>query len=181
MGYNPVNAIARPATSYSVTRLTVHVPLAVEDFQERYERAVPPLPREAVAALAARGAPWSEMNDLIASAAPFGFLIYWKNDVHSVMRLAGDTAKGIFYLMGNHTIAERMYRYQPAVMLYAPLHTMIWEARDGATRFTFDRPSDQFSSFDVPEITTVGMELDRKLAALLDHLGLRVPSQLKHT
>jgi hypothetical protein len=175
-----VNANARQAISYSVTRLTVHVPLAVEDFQERYEQAVPPLPREAVAALAEREAPWSEMNDLIASTAPFGFLIYWKNDVHSVMRLAGDTAKGISYLMGNHTIAERMYRYQPAVMLYAPLHTMIWETPDGATRFTFDRPSDQFKSFAVPEITAVGVELDGKMAALLDHVGLRVPRQLEH-
>lgn len=45
------------------------------------------------------------------------------------MRLAGDTAKGTFYLMGNHTIAERMYRHHPAVMLYAPLHTMIWDSR----------------------------------------------------
>lgn len=48
---------------------------------------------------------------------------------------------------GNHTIAERMYRYDPAVMLYAPLHTMIWGSPDGATHFTFDRPSDQFGSF----------------------------------
>jgi hypothetical protein len=120
------------------------------------------------------------MTDLIDSTAPFGFLIYWKNDVRGVMRLAGDTAEGIFYLMGNHTIAERMYRYEPAVMLYAPLHTMIWEAPGGATRLTFDRPSDQFKSFEVPEVTAVGLELDRKLAALLDHLGLSVPGQLRH-
>jgi hypothetical protein len=94
------------------------------------------------------------------------------------MGLAGDTAKGIFYLMGNHILAERMYRYQPAVMLYAPLHTMIWQSPDGGTRFTFDLPSDQFGSFGTPQITQVGMELDKKLAALLEHLGLDVPTQL---
>ena len=66
------------------------------------------------------------------------------------MRLAGDTAKGTFYLMGNHTIAERMYRYAQAVMLYAPLQIMIWESPDGATHFTFDLLSDQFGSFGVP-------------------------------
>ncbi len=73
-----------------------------------------------------------------------------------------------------------MYRHQPAVMLYAPLHTMIWDSPDGATHFTFDRPSDQFGSFEIPAITAVGLELDQKLADLLDHLGLPVPEQLSH-
>ena len=168
-------------TSYSVTRLTVDVPCSFEHFRGQYEQAVPPEPSEKVDALIAQGAPWSVMNDLIASAAPFGFLIYWKNDAHKVMRLAGDTAEGTSYLMGNHTIAETMYRYQPAVMLYAPLHTMIWNSPDGATHFTFDRPSDQFGSFETPAITAVGMELDHKLAVLLHHLGLPIPAQLNHT
>jgi hypothetical protein len=65
-------------------------------------------------------------------------------------------------------------------MLHAPLHTMIWESPHGATHFAFDRPSDQFGSFEMPAITAVGMELDQKLAALLDHLGLPVPAQLNH-
>ncbi len=73
-----------------------------------------------------------------------------------------------------------MYRHQPAVMLYAPLHTMIWDSPDGATHFTFDRPSDQFGSFGIPAIAAVGLELDQKLADLLDHLGLPVPEQLSH-
>lgn len=168
------------ATSYSVNRLTVEVPASLEEFRQQYEQAVPPEPREQVEALVARDAPWSQMLELIEKEAPLGFLIYWRNDLRPVMRLAGDAAQGIFYLMGNHTIAERMYRYQPAVMLYAPLHTMIWQSPDGETRFTFDRPSDQFGSFGTPQITQVGTELDQKLAALLEHLGLRVPEQLSH-
>ena len=176
-----MNAIAPAATSYSVSRLTVDVPSPFEEFREQYEQAVPPLPREQIDALIERNAPWNEMLDLIGTEAPFGFLIYWRNDVRPVMRLAGDTAQGVSYLMGNHTTAERMYRYQPAVMLYAPLHTMIWEAQDGGTRFTFDRPSDQFGSFGTPEINEVGRELDRELAILVDHLGLEVPGPLADT
>lgn len=172
---------AMPVTAYTVHRLTVDVPASVEAFQQQYEQAVPAMPRERVDALVARNAPWQEMLDLIQNEAPFGFLIYWRNDVHPVMRLAGDAAEGIFYLMGNHAIAERMYRYHPAVMLYAPLHTMIWQDPAGGTRFTFDRPSDQFSSFGTPQISQVGRELDQKLAVLLDHLGLDVPAQLTAT
>jgi hypothetical protein len=173
-----MSSIAPAVTAYSVHRLTVDVPVPLEEFRQQYEQAAPAAPWEQVDALVARGAPWSEMAELIDKAAPWGFIIYWRLDLHPVMGLAGDTANGISYLMGNHILAERMYRHQPAVMLYAPLHTMIWQSPDGGTHFTFDRPGDQFGSFGNPQITEVGRELDQKLAALLGHLGLDVPSQL---
>jgi len=56
-----MSSTAPAATSYSVNRLTVDVPAAPEEFQRQYEQAVPPVPMEAVSALVARGAPWSEM------------------------------------------------------------------------------------------------------------------------
>jgi Domain of unknown function DUF302 len=161
-------------TTYTVKRLTVAVP-GVREFQERYEQAVPGLPLEQVTALVA---PWSEMLDLIADSAPYGFLIYFRNDVHPVMQLAGDDADCIAYLMGNHTIAERMFRHDPRAMLYAPLHTVIWEDSAGQAWFTADQPSTQFGSFGIPEVATVGVELDRKLAALLEALHVDVPPSL---
>ncbi len=63
------------------------------------------------------------MVGLIDAHAPNGFLIYFRNDVQPVMSAAGDRADCIAYLMGNHIIAERMFRYEPRAMLYAPLHT----------------------------------------------------------
>ncbi len=48
------------------------------------------------------------MLDLIDAAAPWGFLIYNKNDDDPVVQLAGDQASGVAYLMGNHTNMERM-------------------------------------------------------------------------
>jgi hypothetical protein len=164
-------------TTYTVKRLTVAVP-GVREFQERYEQAVPALPLEQVTALVERAAPWSEMLDLIADSAPYGFLIYFRNDVHPVMQLAGDDADCIAYLMGNHTIAERMFRHDPRAMLYAPLHTVIWEDSAGQAWFTADQPSTQFGSFGIPEVATVGVELDRKLAALLEALHVDVPPSL---
>ncbi len=115
-----------PVTSFRVRRLTVPIP-GVRIFQARYERAVPNLPIDRVKELVASGAPWSAMVEMIDAAAPHGFLIYFKNDVHAVMVSAGDTADCVAYLMGNHVIAEKMFRHDPRAMLYAPLRTLIWE------------------------------------------------------
>jgi uncharacterized protein (DUF302 family) len=167
-------------TTYTVKRLTVAVP-GVREFQERYEQAVPALPLEQVKVLVDRCAPWSEMLDLIADCAPYGFLIYFRNDVHPVMQLAGDDADCIAYLMGNHTIAEQMFRYDPRAMLYAPLRTVIWEDSAGEAWFTADQPSTQFASFGIPEVAKVGVELDRKLAVLLEALGVDVPPSLHNS
>ncbi len=158
-------------------RLTLSVP-GVREFQRRYEAAVPDLPADQVAALLQRAAAWSEMEALIEASAPHGFLFYSQNDAHPLMHAAGNPADCLWYLMGNHVLAEQMFRYDPRVMLYAPLRTVIWEDPTGGAWFSLEQPSTQFASFDIPELTAVGIELDRKLAALLDALDLDAPSEL---
>ena len=173
MTSTPVSAVR-----YSVNRLTVETGATAAEFRSRYEQAVPPFPAGQVKALIERQAPWQEMLDLADTTAPFGFFIFYTNDVRPTVQLAGDTAYGVAYLMGNHTIMESMYRHEPAILLYAPLHTVIWGDPDGPAYFTFDKPSDQFGSFANPDITAVGVELDHKMATLLEHLGVRVPDAL---
>ena len=163
--------------TFTVRRLNVEVP-GVRKFQALYEREVPPNPVEEIVALEQRGASWAEVLDLHAELAWHGFLIYWRNDVHPVMQLAGDDSDCIAYLMGNVTIAEQMFRHDPRAMLYAPLRTAIWEDAHGQAWFTVDQPSTQFASFGIPEVTAVGVELDRKLAALLEALRVEVPMAL---
>ena len=162
---------------YAVPRLTVPVPGWLE-FTRDYEAAVPDLPLDAVRKLIARRASWSEMERLIGAAAPFGFLIYFRNVVGPVMELAGNTSRCTAYLMGNHVIAERMFRYDPRAMMYAPLHTVIWEDHEGKAWFTIDQPSAQFQSFGIPDVAKVGVELDHKVAALLGALSVPVPRVL---
>jgi Domain of unknown function DUF302 len=170
-------SVSTDDASFTVKRLTIAVP-SVHEFRRNYETAVPAVPVDEVKALLLRGAPWSEMIQLIAQRAPHGFLIYFQSDLHPVMQLAGDNPQCIAYLMGNHTIAERMFRHDPRAMLYAPLRTVIWEDSTGAAWFSADQPSTQFGSFGVPEITKVGVELDRKLAELLEALRVDVPRAL---
>jgi hypothetical protein len=164
--------------SHAVNRFTIAIDATADEFRQQYERAVPPVPMADLQALAAREAPWQEMLALMAKAAPLGFAIYHTIDADLFTRLAGDRAYCVSYLMGNHTIAERMFRYEPAILLYAPLRTAIWEDTEGPAHFSFDQPSEQFRSFSNPAITAVGVELDRKVAALLEHLGVTVPYAL---
>jgi uncharacterized protein (DUF302 family) len=163
--------------NYTVRRLNVEIP-GVREFQQLYEQAVPANPVEKIHVLVERGASWAEVIDAHAEWATHGFLIYFRNDVHPVMQLAGDENDCIAYLMGNVTIAERMFRHDPRAMLYAPLHTVIWEDANARAWFTVDQPSTQFSSFGIPAVSAVGVELDRKLAMLLEALRVEVPMPL---
>jgi hypothetical protein len=169
--------VAAGHETYTVRRLTVEVP-GVREFQALYEQAVPANPVEEIVALEHRGASWAEVIDAHAEWALHGFLIYWRNDVHGVMQLAGDGSDCIAYLMGNLTIAERMFRHDPRAMLYAPLRTVIWEDGHQHAWFTVDQPSTQFASLGIPAVSAVGVELDRKLAALLEALRVEVPMAL---
>ena len=163
---------------HDVRRLEIAVGAAFDDFRERYEQSVPTLDMERYSALVRERADWDSVVRAAAQNAPHGFIRYWTSDVGALMQLAGDSARCSTYLMGNHTIAERMYRHDPAIMLYAPLRTAIYEDTDGSTWFSVDQPSTRFSSFGDPAITDVGVELDHKLAALLEHLGAPVPPTL---
>jgi hypothetical protein len=173
-----VTSTPTDAVSYRGTRLTIEVGRNLARFRERYEHAVPPFPAAKVKKLIQRKSSWQDVLDLMAATSPLGFFIFFANDAGLTVRLAGHPSSGVAYVMGNAAIMERVLRRQPAVLLYAPVHTAIWQHSGGPAYFTFDKPSDQFRSFADPEMTEAGLELDGKLAALLDHLGAAVPREL---
>ena len=164
--------------SHEVDRLTIQISDTFDGFRNRYEQAVPEFQSERFESLVERGVDWQTVLEATAENAPHDFILYWSHDFTSLMRLAGDRGRCAEYLMGNHTIAQKMYRYNPAILLYAPLRTAIVEDTDGATWFTVDQPSTRFASFNTPQISSVGIELDHKLAALLKHLHAPVPAGL---
>jgi len=88
------------------------------------------------------------------------------------MAVAGHHIKAVEYLLGNHTIAETMFRHDPTALLYAPLRVLVYSDPDGNAIFTMDRPSAAFASLGIPEVTAVGESLDRKVAALLRVIGV---------
>ncbi|MDX5562719.1 DUF302 domain-containing protein [Streptomyces sp. ID05-04B] len=164
--------------AHEVRRLEVAVDLAFEEFRQRYEQAVLFFNPDHFGDLDPDRTDWAVIRRITDEQAPHDFLLYWRGEVDLMMRAAGHARCCTSYLMGNHTIAERMYRHNPGVMLYAPLRTTIYEDHDDQLWFSVDQPSTRFSSFDDPEIAEVGVELDGKLADLFTTLGLVVPAEL---
>ncbi|MER7277573.1 DUF302 domain-containing protein [Dactylosporangium sp. NPDC000244] len=160
--------------TWEARRLVIEVGASFDEAVARYEAAVPGYPAGEIEGLT----DWEQVRALTDRVAVNGFLIYWRFAADRLMEIAGDPARCRVYLMGNHLLAERMYRHDPAAMLHAPLRTVISQAEGEAVRFAIEQPSRQFASFGIPEIAAVGVELDRKLAVLLERLGWPVPDGL---
>nr|WP_062338388.1 DUF302 domain-containing protein [Herbidospora sakaeratensis] len=163
---------------YEAHRLTVETGVPFEEFRRRYEEAVPAFDRELFDRLIQESADWTTVKVAVDHNAPHGFVIFWSLDNTEIMSPSGDTWRSVQYLMGNHTIAQRMFHHDPAVMEYAPLRTTIFEDESGVARFAIDQPSRQLAAFGNPAIAEVGVELDRKVADLLGFLAVPVPAQL---
>ena len=161
--------------SRTVRRLTVDIDAPFDEFRARYEEAVPAYD---LATRLPQLPNWDAVTQEVDQVAPYGFLRYGTIDASPAFSIAGHKARSVIYLMGNHTIAETMYRHDPAIMLYAPLRLCLYEDLDGNTHFSVDQPSDQFGSFGDPDITATGELLDGKLAALFTGLGVAVPDSL---
>jgi hypothetical protein len=166
-------------TGHQVNRLVIETPQSYDEFNARYRSAVPDLDRDRLAGFVKRGASWQDVVADATASAPHGFFIFFVMDVSASMRLAGNTTRCAEYLMGNNTIAERMFRLDPIAMLYVPLRTLIFAAHDGPTTFVVEQPSSTLSSLGNAEINSVGTELDGKLATLLEALDVRVPEILR--
>jgi len=162
------------AAPRTVRRLVIDVDGPFDEFRARYEAAVPAYDLNQLSSFSN----WSDVQADAERAAPNGFLRYSTIDCGPFFAIAGHKARSVVYLMGNHTVAETMYRHDAGIMLYAPLRTVLYEDANGDAHFAVDQPSDQFGSFGDPDIAATGRLLDGKLAALLATLGVAAPDGL---
>ncbi|MHB8813133.1 MAG: DUF302 domain-containing protein [Steroidobacteraceae bacterium] len=165
------------STSHVVVRFDIAIREEYEEFRRRFEAAVPVFDRDRVRSLIERGAKWPDIVADAAAATRYEFLLYWKLDLTPLISLAGNAQRATEYLLGNHVIAETMYRHDPAVGLYVPLRCLIYE-RDEGTRLGIEQPSSVLSGLGSEAISQVGLDLDRKLATLLTALDAAVPAAL---
>jgi hypothetical protein len=165
---------ASTAVDHPSRRLVVALPQTYDEARECYESLVP----EVDLARFAEMVSWQATLELAEINAPHGFMRYYRSDISAAMSGSASVWETTQYLMGNHTIAERMFRHDPSVMLHAPLRTALYVDPDGDTQLAVDQPSLLFDSYDKPEIAAVGRELDGLLVGLITSTGGALPPHL---
>jgi len=103
------------AVDHPSRRLVVALPQTYEEARERYESLVPEVDFARFSAFAS----WPATVDFAKIYAPHGFMRYYRSDITAALSGSPSSWKTRQYLMGNHTIAERMFRHDPSVMLHA--------------------------------------------------------------
>ncbi len=167
------------SVSHQAARLIFDVSQPYERFLSRYEAAVPALDPRRPREFDGRHARWPDIVPATDLTSRHGFVLYWRADMTPLMTHEGDLRPCTGYLMGNRVIAEQIYRHDPAIMLYAPLRTLIYIDTDDRTRFAVDQPSTVLASFADPAIAALGLDLDGQLAELLDALGVEASPPLR--
>jgi hypothetical protein len=159
------------SVGYGVTRLVFDAGQPYEKFRGRYEAAVPPADSRP-GNCPGRHVRWQDAAADTDGSGPHGFVLYWRADMTPELTGPADLRPCTAYLMGHHALPHQAYLHDPAVMLYAPLRTLIYIDSADRTRLTVDQPSTVYASFADPVITELGRDLDRQLAELLDALGI---------
>jgi hypothetical protein len=159
---------------HGMTRVDVDTGIAFEQFIAALEKAAPPVDRTAVERIAAAGGDWDDVRAAAAENAPNDLMVYAKIDGRGYFGIAGHHTPAVEYLIGNHVIAETMFRHDPKALLYAPLRMLVYGDADGNAVFTMDQPGPAFASLGIAEVAEVGLELDRKVANLLRVVGVDV-------
>jgi hypothetical protein len=169
---NSVKTTEFSVTSHTMNRIDISTGVEFDQFIVAFEKAAPPYDPATVREIAERGGSWDDVLAAAAINAPNGLMVYAKIDGLSFFTLAGHTTKAVEYLLGNHTIAETMFRHDPKILLYAPLRLLIHADAEGNAVFSMDQPSAAFGSLRIAEVTTVGESLDRKVVNLLRVIGI---------
>lgn len=157
---------------HSMTRVDILTGIEFEEFLTDFEAAAPAFDPVPMQRIVEAGGTWDEVRAAVARNAPNELMVYAKIDATPLFGVAGHDVKAVEYLLGNHVIAEMMFRHDPTALLYAPLRLLLYSDADGNAVFSMDRPSSAFGSLGIAEVTEVGLSLDRKVANLLRVIGV---------
>lgn len=160
------------STKHVATRLGISTSVPFDAFCDALELAAPRFRQEPIDDIVRRGGSWDDVLAAVAKNAPNGLMIFSSLDDTALMAPAGHQTRVTAYLIGNHTIAERMFRHDPLTLLYAPLRMLVHSDDAGNAVLSLDQPSTLFASLADPRITTVGRELDDKVRGLLHAMGI---------
>lgn len=157
---------------HEMTRVDIATGMPFDQFVDALEKAAPPVDRAAFAKIAESGGDWEDVLAAAAKNAPNELMVYAKIDATELFSLAGHRTRAVEYLIGNHVIAETMFRHDAKALLYAPLRMLVYTDGEGDAIFTMDQPGPAFDSLGIDEVSKVGEGLDRKVVNLLRVIGV---------
>jgi hypothetical protein len=159
-----------------MNRIDIATGVDFEEFKAAFEKAAPPFDPATVREIAERGGSWDEVLAAAAINAPNGLMVYATIDGLPLFALAGHTTKAVEYLLGNHTIAETMFRRDPKTLLYAPLRVLIHADAEGNAVYSMDQPSAAFGSLGIAQLPSDRRErrvVERFCPAMAQQLDVR--------
>jgi uncharacterized protein (DUF302 family) len=102
---------------------------------------------------------------------PTGFGIFFQLDMGSMMRLVGIPIESRFYLFGNATTGQGLFRYSASAGLGAPTRFCVSQRDGDEARIDIDLPSSFFSQFPELSASLVPAELDARMILLLERVA----------
>ena len=105
------------------------------------------------------------------TGAPTGFAIFFQLDQGSTQRLAGIPIESRFYLFGNATIANGLFRYSASAGLGAPVRFCVSQREGQDARIDIDLPTAFFGQFPELRESKVPAELDARMIPLLERIA----------
>ncbi|MHA7984847.1 hypothetical protein ACX9R5_03495 [Rathayibacter sp. CAU 1779] len=166
-------------TEYAATRVQLHLNARFDSFVAAFEEAVPSLTDADASARLTEDGDWSGFVRGLQWEAPSGFVRVWTSRPDELMRFAGNPTASAVWLIVNHGIGARLFRHDPAALLYSPLRLEAHAARDAGTVLGFDVPSASLGGFGINKVAQAGAELDRALGDLIEDLGIPRPTALR--
>ncbi|MCV7431564.1 hypothetical protein [Mycolicibacterium bacteremicum] len=163
---------------HTMTRLNISTGIPFDEFRAAFEAAAPLFDPAPYLKIAERGGSWADVKAEVAAYAPYDLMLYAIIEATPVMAVAGHAGQSVEYLLGNHVIAETMYRHNPNALLYAPLRVLVFTDDAGHAVFGIDQPSTVFAGLDHPDVAATGILLDHKVSGLLRGIGVAVVEQL---
>jgi uncharacterized protein (DUF302 family) len=95
-----------------------------------------------------------------------GMMVMSTVDQGNMLKMTGLQMKGTLFLVGNPTVGKQVFEKDPGAGLYLPLRVYIYQASDGKTYLSYDKPSSVLKPFNNSAIDQTATMLDQKLAMM---------------
>ena len=158
-------------TPFTCELVTIHSKRSFADLISRIESAFQHYDVKTLRDLTAEGDTEKLAAYVKKVGEPTEFAIFFWLDQGSTQRLARIPIESRFYLFGNATISQGLFRYSERAGLGAPVRFCVSQREGQEARIDIDLPSSFYSQFPEMKDSPVRRELDERMIPLLQKIA----------